>query len=94
MTPEAFVDATAVAQFLSITRRQVLELARAGKLPAHPLPGSRRNVWRFKLSEIDQLVSSSAKRPVSVSLLQNPEPASSSTIASGSPRSQKEQSHG
>ena len=94
MTPEPFVDATAVAQFLSITRRQVLELARAGKLPAHPLFGRRRKVWRFKLSEIDQSVSSSAKNPGSVSLLQNREAASSGTIASGSPRSRKEQSHG
>jgi predicted DNA-binding transcriptional regulator AlpA len=50
---ESFVDANTVAQFLAITRRQVLELARAKKIPAHPLLGGRRKVWRSKLSEVD-----------------------------------------
>jgi hypothetical protein len=31
---EPFVDASTVAGFLAITRRQVLELARTGKIPA------------------------------------------------------------
>jgi predicted DNA-binding transcriptional regulator AlpA len=57
MPPEPFVNATAVAQFLAITRRQVFELARAGKIPAHPLLGTRRKVWRFKLSEVDAVAS-------------------------------------
>ena len=54
---EPFVDASTVAQFLCVARRQVLELARAGKIPAHPLLGSRRKVWRFKLSEVDAVAS-------------------------------------
>jgi hypothetical protein len=60
---EPYVDASAVAQFLCITRRQVLELARAGKIPAHPLLGSRRKVWRFKLSEVDAAVPSGTRKP-------------------------------
>jgi hypothetical protein len=34
---EPFVDPTEAAAFLLITRRQLLELARAGELSAHPI---------------------------------------------------------
>jgi hypothetical protein len=51
-TPEPFVDADAAAQFLSLTRRRVLDLARAGQLPAHPIGNGARRVWRFRLSEL------------------------------------------
>jgi excisionase family DNA binding protein len=61
--PEPFVDADAVAAFLSIKRRQVLELARSGRIPAHPLLGSRRKVWRFRLSEVDAAVVSGIRQP-------------------------------
>ena len=40
MTSEAlerFVDADEAAMFLSTTRRRILDLTRAGKLPGHPL---------------------------------------------------------
>jgi excisionase family DNA binding protein len=60
---EPFVDASTVAGFLAITRRQVLELARTGKIPAHPLLGNRRKVWRFKLSEVDAAVASGTRKP-------------------------------
>jgi excisionase family DNA binding protein len=49
---EGFVDAEEAAKFLSLTRRRVLELARAKKLPGHPLGDGPRRVWRFRLSEI------------------------------------------
>jgi|HubBroStandDraft_6_1064221.scaffolds.fasta_scaffold461264_2 excisionase family DNA binding protein len=49
---ERFVDADEAAAFLSITRRHVLELARAGILPAHPIGHATRRVWRFRLSEL------------------------------------------
>jgi hypothetical protein len=55
MTSEAlerFVDANEAATFLSITRRRILELARAGKLPGHPIGHGARRVWRFRLSEL------------------------------------------
>ena len=49
---ERFVDADVAAEFLSLTRRRVLELARAGKLPGHPIGAGVRRVWRFRLSEL------------------------------------------
>jgi Helix-turn-helix domain len=50
--PEPFVDANRAAEFLSLRRRRVLELARGGEIPAHPLGNGSRKVWRFRLSEL------------------------------------------
>ncbi len=50
--PEAFVDADEAAKFLSLTRRRILDLARAKKLPGHPIGDGARRVWRFRLSEL------------------------------------------
>jgi hypothetical protein len=53
MTPEPFVSADAAAQFLSITRRYLLALARSGIAGAYPVgTGSMRRVWVFRLSEL------------------------------------------
>lgn len=49
---EPFVDGYAVAGFLQIATRRVLEMARRRQIPAHPL-GAKRRTWRFRLSEID-----------------------------------------
>ena len=51
-TLEGFVDADEAGKFLSLNRRRILELARAGKLPGHPLGNGTRRVWRFRLSEL------------------------------------------
>ncbi len=75
---EPFVDANKAAEFLGITRRRLLELARAGQIPAHPIGCGKRKTWRFRLSEIAAAIST-AKRDI---------------IGAGSPRSQKERSHG
>jgi hypothetical protein len=59
MTSEAlerFVDADEAAKFLSFPRRRILELARAGKLPGHPIGEGARHVWRFRLSELANAV--------------------------------------
>ena len=65
MNPEAclesFVDADEAAKLLSLNRRRILELARAGKLPGHPIGDGTRRVWRFRLSEIAAAVTSKAK---------------------------------
>jgi len=53
---EPFVDADRAAQFLVITRRRLLELARAGKLPGHGLGEGKRKIWRFRLSELAEAV--------------------------------------
>ena len=50
--PEPFVDATKAAEFLSLRPRRVLELARQGAIPGHPLGTGERRVWRFRLSEL------------------------------------------
>jgi excisionase family DNA binding protein len=50
--PEPFVDARKAAEFLHVSRRRILELARAGDIPAYPLGHGKRRVWRFRLSEL------------------------------------------
>lgn len=56
--PEPYVDADAVANHLHVRRRQVLQLTRAGKLPAHPLdPTAKRKLWRYRMSEVDDVIS-------------------------------------
>ena len=49
---ESFVDAATAADFLKLRPRRVLEMARAGELPAHPLGADNRRTWRFLLSEL------------------------------------------
>jgi hypothetical protein len=51
-TLEGYVDADEAGKFLSLTRRRILELARAGKLPGHPIGDGARHIWRFRLSEL------------------------------------------
>lgn len=57
---ESFVDADRAAEFLVITRRHLLELARAGDIPAHPIGAGKRKTWRFRLSEIANAISTDA----------------------------------
>ena len=58
---EQFVDADEAGKFLSLTRRRILELARAGRLPGHPIGDGARRVWRFRLSELAAAISSTGK---------------------------------
>jgi excisionase family DNA binding protein len=51
-SPEPFVDASRAAALLGIRQRRVLEMARAGQIPAYPLGTGSRRTWRFRLSEI------------------------------------------
>jgi excisionase family DNA binding protein len=53
---ELFVDANRVAEWLRITPRRVLEMARKGQIPAHPLGTGHRKTWRFRLSEVDAAI--------------------------------------
>jgi hypothetical protein len=50
--PEPFVDAARAAEFLGLKPRRVLEMARAGQIPAYPLGTGARRTWRFRLTEI------------------------------------------
>ena len=55
--PEPFVDPDTAAAFLGITRRTLLQKARSGRVPGHPLDGdAKRKEWRFKLSELDRFM--------------------------------------
>ena len=49
---EPLVDERVIARFLQVTPRRVLEMARKGQIPAHPL-GSKRRTWRFRVSEVN-----------------------------------------
>ena len=55
-TVEPFIDAVEAGTFLSLRPRRVLELARAGQLPAYPLGTGERKVWRFRKSELASAV--------------------------------------
>ncbi len=50
--PEFFVDAGEAAKFLKINPRTLLQMARNGSVPAHPLGNGVRKTWRFLLSEL------------------------------------------
>ena len=53
-SPERFVDSVAAAEFLSVSPRRILDMARAGLVPAHPLSIGLRREWRFRLSELER----------------------------------------
>lgn len=53
---EFFVDASKGAAFLGLTRRRLLELARSGEIPGHPIGLGKRRTWRFRLSELAEAV--------------------------------------
>ena len=74
---EPFVDANRASEFLAITRRRVLEMARAGEIPAHAIGEGKRKMWRFRLSELAEALV--AKKPAASA-------RKSSIIDTGSPR--------
>ena len=50
---EYYVDAAEGALFLKMDRRTLLQKARQGRIPAHPMGDGPRKTWRFLLSELD-----------------------------------------
>lgn len=54
---EPLVSTDAAAEFLQVSPRRVLELARRGVLPGYPLGSGPRHLWRFRLSELARLCS-------------------------------------
>ena len=54
---EALVDADTAAEFLQVSPRRIVELARRGALPGYPLGTGLRHLWRFRLSELARLCS-------------------------------------
>jgi excisionase family DNA binding protein len=63
VTPEQFVDGQRAAEFLGMPRKTILNLARQGSIPAHPLGDGLRHTWRFRLSELAAWVES-RRRPI------------------------------
>lgn len=53
---EPYIAAERAADFLSLSRKTLLKLARKGKVPAHPVGEGRRKLWRFRLSELDRWI--------------------------------------
>jgi hypothetical protein len=49
---EPFVDADNIAVFISEPRKNVVRMAREGKLTSYPISGSKRHVYKFKRSEV------------------------------------------
>ena len=47
------MDAARAAEFLAMSRKTLLALARKGHVPGHPVGQGVRKVWRFRLSELD-----------------------------------------
>lgn len=62
--PEAFVDPDTAANYLRTSRRHVLEMARKGRIPGHPLDSAaEKRDWRFLLSELQSYMLTSDARP-------------------------------
>jgi len=79
--PERFVDNIKAGAFLGVTPRHVLELARSGQIPAHPLGDGKRKQWRFRLSELASAMTK--KKPSSE--LSSATATGAARIADGSP---------
>jgi excisionase family DNA binding protein len=54
----AFLDPQQAAAFLKINPRTLLRWARDGVVPAHPLSGNKRRIWRFLAAELEAWASS------------------------------------
>jgi len=57
-TQEQFVDGQRAAEFLGLPRKTLLNLARRGTVPAHPIGDGMRHIWRFRLSELASWIES------------------------------------
>jgi hypothetical protein len=61
---ECFVDPDTAANYLQTTRRHLLEMAREGLIPSHPLdPHAKKKDWRFLLSELNAYMLRCDQRP-------------------------------
>jgi excisionase family DNA binding protein len=51
-----WLNANEVSRYLKVKPRTVLKWAKEGRIPAHPLSGSRRITWRFLKAELDAML--------------------------------------
>ncbi len=61
--PEPFVEADAAAEFLHSSPRTVKQLAREGKIPAHPFGDGPRKRWFFLISELAEFLRGRVNSP-------------------------------
>jgi hypothetical protein len=55
---EPYVDVNVAAAYLAVSPRRLLDLTRAGRVLGHPLGlGTMRQVWRYRLSELEECLS-------------------------------------
>ena len=89
--PERYVDASALAEHLSVTHRQILEMTRRGVIPGHPLGiGASRRVWRYKISEVETAIASGARKPYASHKTDGlADESTGRTMPLGGPRSQR-----
>jgi hypothetical protein len=71
---EPFVSVEQVAEFLSLTRREVLKLTRAGRITGYPCSGSKRVTYKYRLSVVAEDMCNMTK-------------PTRGTVGSGSPQS-------
>ena len=53
-SPEPFVEARAAGEFLNYSSRTIKQMAREGRIPAHPFGSGARKRWYFLISELAQ----------------------------------------
>ena len=58
---EPFVEAEAAANFLHYSPRTVKQMARDGRIPAHPFGGGLRKRWYFLISELAEYLHAQVK---------------------------------
>jgi excisionase family DNA binding protein len=51
-----WLTAKEAAEYLRVQPRTVLKWAKEGRIPAHPLSGSKRITWRFLKGELDAML--------------------------------------
>jgi hypothetical protein len=51
-SPEPFVEASAAGEFLNYSSRTIKQMAREGRIPAHPFGSGIRKRWYFLISEL------------------------------------------
>lgn len=54
--PERFVEADEAALFLHYSVRSIMQMARDGKIPAHPFGDGIRKRWFFLISELAEFL--------------------------------------
>jgi hypothetical protein len=60
---EPFVEAEAAADFLHYSSRNVKQMAREGKIPAHPFGSGPRKRWYFLISELAEHLRAQVNSP-------------------------------